>query len=105
MRNGFRSTLTGAAILLLAAGCANTGAFVDPRDGTHSVQSGGDPGCTSRELVSTGGAFPRDPQTLAVRWTGYANFELVYNGQILLDRKSTRLNSSHTDISRMPSSA
>ena len=24
---------------------------------------------------------------------------------ILLDRKSTRLNSSHTDISRMPSSA
>ena len=36
------------------------------------------------ELVSTGGAFPRDPQTLAVRWTGYANFELVYNGQIIL---------------------
>ena len=25
--------------------------------------------------------------------------------RILLDRKSTRLNSSHTDISRMPSSA
>ena len=26
-------------------------------------------------------------------------------GQRILDRKSTRLNSSHTDISRMPSSA
>ena len=26
-------------------------------------------------------------------------------GLIILDRKSTRLNSSHTDISRMPSSA
>ena len=25
--------------------------------------------------------------------------------QVLADRKSTRLNSSHTDISRMPSSA
>ena len=26
-------------------------------------------------------------------------------GNVILDRKSTRLNSSHTDISRMPSSA
>ena len=25
--------------------------------------------------------------------------------EVILDRKSTRLNSSHTDISRMPSSA
>ena len=29
----------------------------------------------------------------------------VYKGKITRDRKSTRLNSSHTDISRMPSSA
>ena len=29
----------------------------------------------------------------------------IYKGTIGLDRKSTRLNSSHTDISRMPSSA
>ena len=28
-----------------------------------------------------------------------------YHGRWLVDRKSTRLNSSHTDISRMPSSA
>lgn len=84
MRNRYRSTLIALAVSLLAAGCANTGAFVDPRDGMHSVQGVSDPGCTARELVSTGGAFPRDPQTLAVRWTGYANFELVYNGQILL---------------------
>jgi pimeloyl-ACP methyl ester carboxylesterase len=34
--------------------------------------------------VSTGAPFPAGTQTLAVRWTGYANFELVYNGQILL---------------------
>ena len=26
----------------------------------------------------------RDAGTLAVRWTGYANFELVYNGQVML---------------------
>ena len=30
---------------------------------------------------------------------------LVIGGQVAIDRKSTRLNSSHTDISRMPSSA
>ena len=29
----------------------------------------------------------------------------VLEYKVLLDRKSTRLNSSHTDISRMPSSA
>ena len=29
----------------------------------------------------------------------------ILNGTVLADRKSTRLNSSHTDISRMPSSA
>ena len=37
----------------------------------------------------------------------YVGYGTVSNGilQILEDRKSTRLNSSHTDISRMPSSA
>ena len=29
----------------------------------------------------------------------------VWEKEVALDRKSTRLNSSHTDISRMPSSA
>ena len=33
---------------------------------------------------------------------GYANIDWQFNAP---DRKSTRLNSSHTDISRMPSSA
>lgn len=43
-----------------------------------------DLGCEVPALVSTGGAFPKNPHTLAIRWTGYSNFELVYNGQILL---------------------
>ena len=34
------------------------------------------------------------------RFLNYVNFLFYYT-----DRKSTRLNSSHTDISRMPSSA
>ena len=35
---------------------------------------------------------------------GYLD-SLVFTNPIKTDRKSTRLNSSHTDISRMPSSA
>ena len=43
-----------------------------------------DPGCENATLVSTGGQFPRNPQTLAVRWTGFSNFELAYKQQIIL---------------------
>src|SRR5439155_16547861 len=43
-----------------------------------------DPACHATTLVSTGGAAPRNPTTLAVRWTGFSNFELAYNGRIIL---------------------
>lgn len=43
-----------------------------------------DPACQSATLVSTGGPFPRNPRTLAIRWAGEANYEVVYNGQIIL---------------------
>jgi L-ascorbate metabolism protein UlaG (beta-lactamase superfamily) len=43
-----------------------------------------DPACQSAQLVSTGGQTPKDPHVLAIRWTGYSNFELAYNGQIVL---------------------
>src|SRR5947207_6707935 len=43
-----------------------------------------DAACQAATLVSTGGAFPKNPRTLAVRWTGYSNFELAYNGEVLL---------------------
>ena len=80
-------------IVLIAAMMAGCSAgmvrpFADPRGAAATdprvASDAGDPGCAVPTLVSTGGPFPRDPATLAVRWTGYANFELVYNGQILL---------------------
>jgi len=43
-----------------------------------------DPACQIRQLVSTGGPFPKDPDTLAIRWTGYSNFELAYKGRVVL---------------------
>ena len=53
-----------------------------------------DSGCEVPTLVSTGGPTPQNPHTLAIRWTGYSNFELVYDGHIILldaffDRGST----------------
>ena len=38
----------------------------------------------------------------AMKWS-FPHF--LYKGKILADRKSTRLNSSHSSVSRMPSSA
>lgn len=43
-----------------------------------------DPACHAAVLASTGGALPANPHTLAIRWTGFANFELSYKGQIVL---------------------
>ena len=80
------------AVWLVAAlsGIAQARPFSDPRaernDAIDQAAAGEprDPACEARMLASTSGAMPRNSHTLAVRWTGYSNFELVYNGQILL---------------------
>ena len=56
----------------------------DPRSAHMMTGQSIDPGCDAATLVSTGGVFPKDPRTLAIRWTGFSNFELVYKGQIIL---------------------
>src|ERR1700681_1284993 len=38
-----------------------------------------DPACQARTLVSAGGAFPRHPHTLALRWIGFFHVEPGYN--------------------------
>ena len=58
-----------------------------------------------RPLVGLAIGSPNDPDLLAIDIIeGNAKIQLlnVYNEA---DRKSTRLNSSHSDLSRMPSSA
>jgi L-ascorbate metabolism protein UlaG (beta-lactamase superfamily) len=84
--------------VLLAAGAALAGAdraqarpFTDPRsDRLEAIEAGSfataprDPACVAVATVSTGGAAPRDPHTLAVRWLGVSNFELAYGGQVIL---------------------
>jgi L-ascorbate metabolism protein UlaG (beta-lactamase superfamily) len=75
----------GASLIAFVSSCSVpvSRPFVDPRFATGEAIAV-DSGCEAATLVSTGGAFPKDPKTLAIRWTGYANFELVYNGQIIL---------------------
>src|SRR4029450_4921399 len=55
-----------------------------PASARQGILQADHPGCEASTLVSTGGAFPKDLKTLAIRWTGYSNFELVFNGQVIL---------------------
>jgi len=88
-------TRTLKTVLLIAS--ASIAAGVQPRAQTSSTSiqfETADPACQRAQLVSTGGRFPKDRRTLAVRWTGYSNFELAFNEQIILldayfDRGST----------------
>ena len=75
-----------SALIVLVIGCSipTTKPPADPRFARGAAVNKDDPGCEALALVSTGGAFPKDPKTLAIRWTGYTNFELVYNGQVIL---------------------
>ncbi len=74
------------AMILFGIGCAASlsSPIADPRADRERMSATDDPGCTASTLVSTGGAFPKDSRTLAIRWTGYTNYELAYNGQIIL---------------------
>jgi L-ascorbate metabolism protein UlaG (beta-lactamase superfamily) len=80
------STLALATFVLASAAAAQP--FVDPRSETNpafdAARGPRDPACHAAKLVSTGGAAPRNPRTLAVRWTGVSNFELAYKGKVIL---------------------
>src|SRR5882672_12621823 len=86
--------LVSAAAAVSAAASLSTIAlaipFSDPRaDRNAALDASGatdlrDPACRAATLVSAGGAFPRNPHTLAVRWVGFSNYELVYSGRIIL---------------------
>ncbi len=81
-----------AVLTVLGCGVAVTRPLLDPRLNHWGVKNVNpafalqhtDAACESTTLVSTGGVAPKDPHSLAIRWNGFANFELVYNGQIIL---------------------
>jgi len=84
-------SLVAAAGALMALTCfASAVPFSDPRaDRNAALDAAGaaeqrDQACRAATLVSAGGAFPRNPHTLAVRWIGFSNYELVYNNRVIL---------------------
>ena len=84
MTSGRKLFSTALAMVVIGCGVSASSRFADPRVAPKGVATAGDPGCEQARLVSTGGIFPESPRTLAIRWTGYTNYELVYNGQIIL---------------------
>lgn len=87
-------TRTVKTLLLVACASIGGGALLAAQTSTAIQFETAEPACQKAQLVSTGGQFPKDRRTLAVRWTGYSNFELAYNDQIILldayfDRGST----------------
>jgi L-ascorbate metabolism protein UlaG (beta-lactamase superfamily) len=79
-----------AAILGWLTLTAQAISFSDPRAASNPALDAStaseprDPACHARTLASASGTLPRSPRTLAVRWTGFSNFELAYNGQVIL---------------------
>src|SRR5215831_16918611 len=89
MKHKWPAFIVVLAIAMLSSN-GNARPFNDPRSERNDAidqAAAGEPrdrACDARTLASTGGAMPRNPHTLAVRWIGYSNFELVYDGHILL---------------------
>jgi L-ascorbate metabolism protein UlaG (beta-lactamase superfamily) len=84
------STFLALAFAASVSATALARPFNDPRSERNEAIDNSaaseprDPACYARTLVSAGGTFPRTPHTLALRWTGFSNFELVYNGHVIL---------------------
>src|SRR5215831_9930422 len=89
MKHKWPAFIVVLAIAMLSSN-GNARPFNDPRSERNdaidqaAATEPRDHACDARTLASTGGAMPRNPHTLAVRWIGYSNFELVYGGHILL---------------------
>lgn len=92
MKRAVISAIALAGFLGALATTAQARPFNDPRsERIPAIESDAgfasqprDPACHTSTLASTGGALPASPSTLAIRWTGFANFELSYKGQIML---------------------
>lgn len=84
IRDSSKVFLGFIAALIVACAAPSLSPRPDPRALWAGAAAGPDPGCSAATLVSTGGVMPRDERTLAIRWTGFSNFELVYKQQIVL---------------------
>ena len=67
---------------------------LDAQSARQAMQQ--DPACQALTPVAAGGALPKDPETVVIRWLGHTNYELVYRGNVfLLDTYYDRVPRSH----------
>src|SRR5206468_1876577 len=79
-----RSTLAIRSVVLAAtiAAFAAVTVSAQSRSTKHSMEQ--DPACQSLTPAAVGGPMPQSPDTLAVRWLGWTNYELAYRGNVFL---------------------
>ena len=73
-----RSVVLAATIAAFAAVTVSA----QSRSTKHSMEQ--DPACQSLTPAAVGGPMPQSPDTLAVRWLGWTNYELAYRGNVFL---------------------
>ncbi len=79
MKRTFTAALLALAALTPPLGAAEQ-STMDPRFLPQPTEAA----CRSLQLASTGGPLPSDPKVLAVRWLGFATYELDYGKTIIL---------------------
>lgn len=80
MSSKFVVAVCGAALIAAGVSVAAQTSTVP----TYAFEVNDPAACQTRTLVSAGGQFPKNPHTLVLRWAGYGNYEMVYNGQVIL---------------------
>jgi L-ascorbate metabolism protein UlaG (beta-lactamase superfamily) len=73
-----RSIVLAATIAAFAAVTASA----QSSSTKHAMEQ--DPACQSLMPATVGGPMPQSPDTLAVRWLGWTNYELAYRGNVFL---------------------
>ena len=100
LSTALRETARNGAAFVIFPECALTGyCFPSLEEGRKYAQQV--PGPATQALV----AVCKELGVHTVFGTVEADGERIFNTAVLADRKSTRLNSSHIPLSRMPSSA
>ena len=88
------ATRLATALFTLLVAAAVAGVSLDAQSPRQAMQQ--DPACQALTPVAAGGALPKDPETVVIRWLGHTNYELVYRGNVfLLDTYYDRVPRSH----------
>jgi L-ascorbate metabolism protein UlaG (beta-lactamase superfamily) len=88
------ATRLSAALVIALLVALFVAVSLDAQSPRQAMQQ--DPACQALTPAAAGGAVPKDPETVVIRWLGHTNYELVYRGNVfLLDTYYDRVPRSH----------